>query len=205
MKTSCVGEWFFFMRSSENEFFRSPGPLGSVFNKNWGFAKGWFPKGCHGFGGRFPGPLKPERGYKKRNAGTKKNRMIRSLLSQGLVRDWRREIKKKGGLFPRFSACFRSFEGSRAISKPAPKPTKLRLKRFPPPPPRTREKRENIQNACQTTLTGHEQVKTEPLKTDHWTGHFCEQFHPCWVFPTFFGKGPDCVADPFGTVPRRCS
>ena len=26
-----------------------------------------------------------------------------------------------------------------------------------------------------------------------------------WVFPTFFGKGPDCVADPFGTVPRRCS
>ena len=22
---------------------------------------------------------------------------------------------------------------------------------------------------------------------------------------TFFGKGPDCVADPFGTVPRRCS
>ena len=25
------------------------------------------------------------------------------------------------------------------------------------------------------------------------------------VFPTFFGKGPDCVADPFGTVPRRCS
>ena len=26
-----------------------------------------------------------------------------------------------------------------------------------------------------------------------------------WVFPTFFGKGPDCVADPFGTVPRGCS
>ena len=25
------------------------------------------------------------------------------------------------------------------------------------------------------------------------------------VFPTFLGKGPDCVADPFGTVPRRCS
>ena len=25
------------------------------------------------------------------------------------------------------------------------------------------------------------------------------------VFPTFFGKGPDCVAEPFGTVPRRCS
>ena len=25
------------------------------------------------------------------------------------------------------------------------------------------------------------------------------------VFPTFFGKGPDCVADPFGTVPRRCA
>ena len=25
------------------------------------------------------------------------------------------------------------------------------------------------------------------------------------VFPTFFGKGPDCVADPFGTVPRGCS
>ena len=24
------------------------------------------------------------------------------------------------------------------------------------------------------------------------------------VFPTFFGNGPDCVADPFGTVPRRC-
>ena len=24
-------------------------------------------------------------------------------------------------------------------------------------------------------------------------------------FPTVFGKGPDCVADPFGTVPRRCS
>ena len=24
-------------------------------------------------------------------------------------------------------------------------------------------------------------------------------------FPTFFGKGPDWVADPFGTVPRRCS
>ena len=24
-------------------------------------------------------------------------------------------------------------------------------------------------------------------------------------FPTFFGKGPDCDADPFGTVPRRCS
>ena len=24
-------------------------------------------------------------------------------------------------------------------------------------------------------------------------------------FPTCFGKGPDCVADPFGTVPRRCS
>ena len=24
-------------------------------------------------------------------------------------------------------------------------------------------------------------------------------------FPTFVGKGPDCVADPFGTVPRRCS
>ena len=23
-------------------------------------------------------------------------------------------------------------------------------------------------------------------------------------FPTFFGKGPDCVTDPFGTVPRRC-
>ena len=23
------------------------------------------------------------------------------------------------------------------------------------------------------------------------------------VFPTFFGKGPDCVADPFGTVSRR--
>ena len=22
-------------------------------------------------------------------------------------------------------------------------------------------------------------------------------------FPTFFGKGGDCVADPFGTVPRR--
>ena len=20
----------------------------------------------------------------------------------------------------------------------------------------------------------------------------------------FFGKGPDCVADPFGTAPRRC-
>ena len=25
------------------------------------------------------------------------------------------------------------------------------------------------------------------------------------VFPTFFGKGPDCLADPFGTVPRMCS
>ena len=25
------------------------------------------------------------------------------------------------------------------------------------------------------------------------------------VFPIFFGEGPDCVADPFGTVPRRCS
>ena len=25
------------------------------------------------------------------------------------------------------------------------------------------------------------------------------------VFPTFFGKDPDCVADPFGTVPRLCS
>ena len=25
------------------------------------------------------------------------------------------------------------------------------------------------------------------------------------VFPTFFGNGPDCVADPFGTVPPRCS
>ena len=24
-------------------------------------------------------------------------------------------------------------------------------------------------------------------------------------FPTFFGKGPDCVADPVGTVPHRCS
>ena len=24
-------------------------------------------------------------------------------------------------------------------------------------------------------------------------------------FSTFLGKGPDCVADPFGTVPRRCS
>ena len=24
-------------------------------------------------------------------------------------------------------------------------------------------------------------------------------------FPLFFGKGPDCVADFFGTVPRRCS
>ena len=24
-------------------------------------------------------------------------------------------------------------------------------------------------------------------------------------FPTFFGNGPDCVADPFGTVPQRCS
>ena len=24
-------------------------------------------------------------------------------------------------------------------------------------------------------------------------------------FPLFFGKGPDCVADTFGTVPRRCS
>ena len=24
-------------------------------------------------------------------------------------------------------------------------------------------------------------------------------------FPTFFGKGPDYVTDPFGTVPRRCS
>ena len=23
-------------------------------------------------------------------------------------------------------------------------------------------------------------------------------------FPTLIGKGPDCVADPFGTVPRRC-
>ena len=23
-------------------------------------------------------------------------------------------------------------------------------------------------------------------------------------FPLFFGKGPDCVADPFGTIPRRC-
>ena len=23
--------------------------------------------------------------------------------------------------------------------------------------------------------------------------------------PAFFGEGPDCVADPFGTVPRRCS
>ena len=23
-------------------------------------------------------------------------------------------------------------------------------------------------------------------------------------FPTFFGKGPDCVADPSRTVPRRC-
>ena len=23
-------------------------------------------------------------------------------------------------------------------------------------------------------------------------------------FSHFFGKGPDCVADPFGTVPRRC-
>ena len=23
-------------------------------------------------------------------------------------------------------------------------------------------------------------------------------------FPTLFGKGPDCVADPFGTVPCRC-
>ena len=23
-------------------------------------------------------------------------------------------------------------------------------------------------------------------------------------FPTFLGKGPDCVADPFGTVPRGC-
>ena len=23
-------------------------------------------------------------------------------------------------------------------------------------------------------------------------------------FPTFFGKGPGCVVDPFGTVPRRC-
>ena len=29
MTISCVGEWFFFMRSSENEFFRSWGPLGS--------------------------------------------------------------------------------------------------------------------------------------------------------------------------------
>ena len=25
------------------------------------------------------------------------------------------------------------------------------------------------------------------------------------AFPTFFGKGPDCVAEPFGTLPRRCS
>ena len=24
-------------------------------------------------------------------------------------------------------------------------------------------------------------------------------------FSAFFGKGPDCVADPFRTVPRRCS
>ena len=24
-------------------------------------------------------------------------------------------------------------------------------------------------------------------------------------FPLFFGTGPDRVADPFGTVPRRCS
>ena len=23
-------------------------------------------------------------------------------------------------------------------------------------------------------------------------------------FPLFFGKGPDCVVDRFGTVPRRC-
>ena len=29
-------------------------------------------------------------------------------------------------------------------------------------------------------------------------------FQTGW-FLTFFGKGPDCVADPFGTVPRRCS
>ena len=34
MKMSCVGEWFF-MRSSENEFFRSLGPLGG----GWGRGK----------------------------------------------------------------------------------------------------------------------------------------------------------------------
>ena len=32
MKISCVGEWFF-MRSSENEFFRSWGPLGKAFTR----------------------------------------------------------------------------------------------------------------------------------------------------------------------------
>ena len=29
MKISCMGEWFF-LRSSENDFFRSPGPLGKI-------------------------------------------------------------------------------------------------------------------------------------------------------------------------------
>ena len=46
---------------------------------------------------------------------------IRSLLNQGLVhtRIWRRKWKCP---FPRLSAYFCSFEGSRAISKPAPNP-----------------------------------------------------------------------------------
>ena len=29
-------------------------------------------------------------------------------------------------------------------------------------------------------------------------------FTVCAPSTTFFGKGPDCVADPFGTFPRRC-
>ena len=39
--------------------------------------------------------------------------------------------------------------------------------------------------------------------------HFLREAKPGGLqtggFPTFFGKGPDCVADPFGTVPCRCS
>ena len=46
---------------------------------------------------------------------------MRSFLNQGLVhtRVWRRKLKCP---FPRFSPSFCSFEGSRAISKPAPNP-----------------------------------------------------------------------------------
>ena len=137
MKISCVGEWFF-MRSSKNEFFRSPGPLGMVHS----FWSVWVRQPYCGHPWVISLPF----------------------LSRSSVPPFQWAHKIWG--FLEFLLRKRARE--------------LHTQATNPPPP-------------------HQKLLRKQLLREAKPGGFQTR-----VFPTFFGKGPDCVADPFGTVPRRC-